>query len=416
MVSGNELDAYRQYIKHAGESLDLDSGTVKALSTPDRVLESTLTIRMEDGRTRNLSAFRSQFDNSRGPYKGGVRYHPTVSRDDVVALSGLMAVKTAVTGIPYGGGKGGIAIDTSTFSAEELERVTRSYATEMRPIIGVDRDILAPDVNTGPHEMNLIKDTYETLENTTEPGVVTGKSISSGGSKGRVEATGRGVFFTVREAFDHLDTDLRGKTVAIQGFGNVGIYAAQNLTQAGAKIVAVSDTEGGVYDESGLEVAQLRSTKSENESVVSAGIGSRISNEALLTLDVDLLIPAALEDAITTDNVDSISADVIVEGANSPITVPADLALRERDCLVVPDVLANAGGVVVSYAEWVQNRQRRAWTDDQVDAELEKRIREGFTDVVKRKEADSLPDLRMAAYVIAIERIQQAMDEGGLWP
>lgn len=403
-------------IQRATDVMDIDPKMIEAISLPDRVLESTLTVQMEDGELENFTAFRSQFDNSKGPYKGGIRYHRDVTRREVMALSGWMAIKTALVGLPLGGGKGGIALDPSNYSESELERITRSYATEIRPIIGEDIDIPAPDVNTGQREMNWIKDTFETLERTTAPGVVTGKSLASGGSEGRVEATGRSVFYSSREAFNHIDRDLTDITVAIQGFGNVGKHAARLLSESGAQIIALSDSTGGIHSENGLDWERVLAKKRDKGSVIDSDYGDQITNEELLTLDVDLLIPAALEGALDARVASEVKADVIVEGANGPITDKADRLLSSSDHLIVPDILANAGGVIVSYLEWVQNRQRRNWSEERINSELEKRIVSTFDSLVETAENDPIPDLRTTAFVIAIDRIQRAANEKGEWP
>jgi glutamate dehydrogenase (NAD(P)+) len=334
----------------------------------------------------------------------------------VKALSGWMAYKCAVVDVPYGGGKGGIAIDPADYSEAELERITRAFATELRPLIGEDRDIPAPDVNTGQREMNWIKDTYETLENTTAPGVITGKALDSGGSEGRVEATGRSVALSAREAFDWLGRELAGATVAVQGYGNAGSIAARLLDDLGADVVAVSDSSGGIRDPEGLDPRDVKSHKAETGSVIGYSGSERITNEELLTLDVDCLVPAALENAVDGDLATDVEADLIVEAANGPLTPGADDVLAERDVHVVPDILANAGGVTVSYFEWVQNRQRFGWTEERVNEELERVITEAFDTLVDTYESNEVHNLRTAAYVVGIGRIVDAYDQAGSWP
>ncbi len=415
MASSNPLESLRAQIERAAKPLEISTGAFEGLSSPDRVLESTLEVEMDDGRIETFPAFRAQFNGSRGPYKGGIRYHPAVSREEVIALSGWMTFKTAVVGLPLGGAKGGISFAPSDYSTTELERITRSYAEEIRPLVGEDRDIAAPDVNTGQREMNWLKDTYETLERTTEPGVVTGKAIDSGGSAGRVEATGRSVQIATRKVFEHLDRNLRDATVAIQGFGNVGANAARLLHELGAKIVAVSDSSGGIFLESGLDPERIVAHKEAGNSVVDFELGDKVSNEDVLTMDVDVLIPAALEGAIDADLAPSVEADVIVEGANGPLTDAADQILRD-DCVIVRDILANAGGVIVSYLEWVQNRQRYYWSEEKVNSELEARIDRTFDSIVETEVDSDVPDLRTAAFTVAIERIRMAAMEKGVWP
>jgi glutamate dehydrogenase/leucine dehydrogenase len=376
-----------------------------------------LTVEMDDGSVEVFKAYRSQFNGDRGPYKGGIRYHPAVDRAEVKALSGWMVYKCAAVGIPYGGGKGGIRIDPHDYSAAELERVTRSFAKELRPIIGADRDIPAPDVNTGQREMNWIKDTYETLENTTEPGVITGKSLQSGGSAGRVEATGRSVMLVAREAFAHLGKEMDGATVAVQGYGNAGSVAAKLIEDLGADIVAVSDSSGGIHNPAGLDARHAKEFKMETGSVSGFdGATEEMTNDDLLTMDVDLLIPAALENAIDADLASDVQADVIVEAANGPLTPDADDVLTDSDVAVFPDILANAGGVTVSYFEWVQNRQRFSWTEERVNNELERVITEAFETLVEAYEENDVPNYRTAMYVVAIERVLQSAEESGIWP
>ncbi len=404
-------------IDQAAQYLDVDDGLIEHLKHPERVLETNLTVERDDGTIESVRAYRSQYDGSRGPYKGGIRYHPGVTRDEVKALSGWMVFKCATVDIPLGGGKGGIEIDPSEYSAAELERITRSFATELRPFIGEDQDIPAPDVNTGQREMNWIKDTYETLENTTSPGVITGKAPDSGGSAGRVEATGRSTMVAAREAFEYLGHDLEGATVAVQGYGNAGWNAAKFADQMGATVVAASDSSGGIYAADGLDPVAVRSHKDETGSVVEyPGAQESITNEELLTLDVDLLIPAALENAVDAELAEEISADVISEAANGPLTPGADEVLADKDVLIVPDILANAGGVTVSYFEWVQNRQRFYWDKERVNNELDATIVSAFDDLATAFEEHDLPTMRTAAYVVAIQRVLSAYKQAGTWP
>lgn len=416
--SGNPFSNLQEQIDDAAAHMDVSEGNLERLKHPERVLEMNLTVEMDEGQLEVFKAFRSQFNGDRGPYKGGIRYHPNVSRDEVKALSGWMVYKCAVVDIPYGGGKGGIIIDPREYSEAELERITRSFAKELRPIIGEDRDVPAPDVNTGQREMNWIKDTYETLENTTAPSVITGKSLDSGGSEGRVEATGRSTMLTAREAFSYLDRDIEGATVAVQGYGNAGAITAQLLqNELGASIVAVSDSSGAIYDPDGLDADAAKNFKNETGEVTGYGDATEmITNEELLTLDVDLLVPAALENAIDTDIAPDVQADVIAEAANGPVTPDADDILAKSDIVVLPDILANAGGVIVSYFEWVQNRQRFYWTEERVNDELEEVITEAFDSLIEVYVEKDLPSLRTAAYVVAIERVVRAFKQSGCWP
>ncbi|WP_135302207.1 Glu/Leu/Phe/Val family dehydrogenase [Haloarcula amylovorans] len=415
--SVNPFESFQEQVDEAAEYIDIDEGMLDRLKNPERILETNLSVEMDDGSIEVFRAYRSQFNGDRGPYKGGIRYHPNVSRDEVKALSGWMAYKTATAGIPLGGGKGGIVIDPSEYSESELERITRAFATELTPLIGEDSDIPAPDVNTGQREMNWIKDTYETLENTTEPGVITGKDISSGGSEGRVEATGRSTVIAAREAFDYLDKDIHRATVAVQGYGNAGWISAKLVEEMGATVVAVSDSSGGIYNEDGFDAVDAKIHKRETGSVTGfAGADEEITNEELLQLDVDLLIPAALENAITEEVAQGVQADVISEAANGPITPKGDDVLAEKDVLIVPDILANAGGVTVSYFEWVQNRQRFYWDEERVNNELEDIIVNQFDTLVDAYEEHGLPSMRVAAYVVAIQRVVDAAEQADVWP
>jgi glutamate dehydrogenase (NAD(P)+)/glutamate dehydrogenase (NADP+) len=414
----NPFESLQEQIDDAAAHMGVDDDVLERLKNPERILETNLSVELDDGSVGVFRAYRSQFNGDRGPYKGGIRYHPNVSRDEVKALSGWMVYKCATVDIPYGGGKGGIVIDPREYSEAELERITRAFATELRPMIGEDRDIPAPDVNTGQREMNWIKDTYETLENTTAPGVITGKAIDSGGSLGRVEATGRSTMLTAREAFEYLGKDLSSATVAVQGYGNAGSIAAKLLQDDhDATIVAVSDSSGGIYNPDGVDAHDVKAFKNETGSVTGyGGATEELTNEELLTLDVDLLVPAALENAIDRDLAAEVKADVIAEAANGPLTPDADDVLTEADVIVIPDILANAGGVTVSYFEWVQNRQRFYWAESRVNEELERHIVGAFDDLVECYEELSLPNFRTAAYVVALRRVLSASEEAGRWP
>ena len=413
----NPFESLQSQIDDAAAHLDVGDDVIERLKHPERVLETNLTVEMDDGTLERFTAFRSQFNGDRGPYKGGIRYHPNVTRDEVKALSGWMTYKTAIVDIPLGGGKGGIIIDPAEYSADELERITRAFAVELTPMIGVDQDIPAPDVNTGQREMNWIKDTYETLENTTEPGVITGKALDSGGSEGRVEATGRSTVIAAREAFEYLGRDIADATVAVQGYGNAGWIAAKLVEDLGATVVAVSDSSGGIYNEAGLDARAVKTFKNETGSVSGYDdADEELTNDELLTLDVDLLIPAALENAIDADLAQHVEADVISEAANGPVTPGGDEVLAGKDVLVVPDILANAGGVTVSYFEWVQNRQRFYWTETRVNEELEAIVVDAFDALTTAYEEHDLESFRTAAYVVAIQRVVDAFEESGTFP
>jgi glutamate dehydrogenase/leucine dehydrogenase len=412
----NPFESLQEQIDDAAAYIDTSPDVIERLKHPERVLEANLAVEMDDGSIEVFDSYRSQFNGDRGPYKGGIRYHPGVTRDEVKALSGWMVYKCATVDIPFGGGKGGIALNPHQYSTSELERITRSFTEELRPIIGVDRDIPAPDVNTGQREMNWIKDTYETLERTTEPGVVTGKALDSGGSAGRVEATGRSVSFAAREVFDYFERDIENATVAIQGYGNAGSVAARLIDDLGADVVAASDSSGAAYDPDGLDTQALRDHKLKTGTVTGYENTETITNDELLTLGVDLLVPAALENAIDGDLAREAEADLVIEAANGPLTPEADDVFTERGVPVVPDILANAGGVTVSYFEWVQNRGRHYWTEERVNTELERLIVEAFDALTDAYETHDLPNLRTAAYVVAIRRVASAYQQGGNWP
>jgi len=413
----NPFESFQEQVRDAAAMIDLSADTLERLLYPERVLELHLAVEMDDGSVEVFDAYRSQFNGDRGPYKGGIRYHSGVTRDEVMALSGWMVYKCASVNIPYGGGKGGIKLDPAAYSESELERITRAYATELRPIVGEDRDIPAPDVNTGQREMNWFKDTYETLENTTAPGVVTGKAIESGGSEGRVEATGRSVMLATREALSYLDRDVEGATVAVQGYGNAGSVAAKLLDDLGATVVAASDSSGAIYAADGFDARDAKRHKTETGALSGyEGADEERTNEELLTMDVDVLVPAALENAIDEDLAQEVQADLIVEAANGPLTPDADDVLADRDVHVVPDILANAGGVTVSYFEWVQNRERFPWTEQRVNEQLERYIVDAFDEMIDAYERSDAPNFRTAMYTVALERVVQAAEESGNWP
>lgn len=405
-MNHNPLHNFEEQVREAAKYTDLSPQEVEVLQSPERRLETTLSVKI-DGSYEVFDAYRCQFNGARGPYKGGLRYHPDVNSDEVTALAGWMTYKCAIVDIPYGGGKGGISIDPSEYSESDLESITRAFATELRPFIGENKDIPAPDVNTGRREMNWLRDEYERLEGTTEPGVITGKSLSHGGSEGRLEATGRSTAIATREALNYTGTGIEGATVAIQGFGNAGTHAARIVDGMGADVVAVSDSSGGIIDSEGLDVEAVIQTK-KTEGEVTAHSNSTISNSDVLTADVDVLIPAALENSIDAQLAPAVRADVIVEAANGPLTPGADEVFEDADILVVPDILANAGGVTVSYFEWVQNRQRYYWDKETVNTRLEDKITASFDTLIETYEETESPTLRKTAYAIALERVADA--------
>jgi len=389
------------------------------LRYPERELKVSIPILMDDGSTKVFEGFRVQYSGLRGPYKGGIRYHQDVNDDEVKALSAWMAIKCAVVNVPYGGGKGGIKVNPSTLSENELTRLTRRFTAMIAPIIGPDIDIPAPDVGTTANIMATIVDTYSALKGHLVPGVVTGKPIEIGGSLGRNEATGRGVMLATREILKKLNIPIKGATVAVQGMGNVGSISAKLLHEQGCKIVAVSDVSGAIACDEGLDMVHLMSYLSTRGNLLkdynSPVKVKEISNAELLAYDCTILVPAALENQINENNMKDVKAKVITEGANGPISAPADKYLAEKGVVIVPDVLANAGGVVVSYFEWVQNLQRLAWSLDKVNEELEQIMVNAFEEVyaISKEYNESL---RTGAYMVAIKRLVTAWRLRGMFP
>ena len=409
------LQATMDQMEAAARKLELDPGLFKIMMSPKRILTVSIPVRRDDGSIDVFKGFRVQHNLTRGPAKGGIRYHPEVDIDEVIALAILMTWKCAVVDIPYGGAKGAVICNPKELSPGELERLTRRFTSEISIIIGPEKDIPAPDVYTNPQVMAWIMDTFSMHHGFSVPAVVTGKPIEIGGSQGRKEATGRGVVFTIEEAASRLDINLAQCTAAIQGYGNVGSVAAADLSHLGCKIVAVSDTGGGIYNEDGLDLAGVNSFKQRTGSVAGFPEAKPVSNQELLIIDCDILVPAALENQITGENAPLIKARLVAEGANGPTTLKADGILFERGITVIPDILANAGGVVVSYFEWVQGLQNFYWTGDEVNAQLRRRIVESFREVYRIKEQQGV-SIRMAAYMLAMGRVSRAMELRGLYP
>lgn len=390
----------------AAEHMRLESEIQALLRSPYRELGVQIPVRMDNGKLALFHGYRVQHNAVRGPYKGGLRFHPEVDLNEVRSLAALMTWKTALVDIPFGGAKGGITCDPTKLSRAELQALTRGFTQKIDMALGVYRDIPAPDVNTNAQVMAWIMDEYGKRHGYT-PAIVTGKPINLGGSLGREEATGRGTMIITREACRAFGMDVKGARIAIQGFGNVGSWAARLLAEAGAKIVAVSDVFGGVWNERGLDINRVLEHRNETGSVVETAGTRAMSNDELLTLDVDVLIPAALGGAITRHNADAIQAKLVIEAANSPITPRADEMLRQRGICVIPDILVNAGGVTVSYFEWVQNLQQFNWTLGEVNDKLEERMVRAWRSVYAEHEACGLP-MRIAAYVIALQRVAEA--------
>ena len=388
----------------AARLISLEPGIWRILTQPKRQIVVSCPVQMDNGEIEVFTGYRVQYNVTLGPAKGGLRYHPDVTLDEVTALAAWMTWKCAIAQLPFGGAKGGVVCDPTRMSKRELEALTRRYVAEIVDAIGPEKDVPAPDVNTNEQVMAWFMDTYSMHVGHTETAVVTGKPVEMGGSLGRREATGRGVMFVTREAMRHLGLELTGARIAVQGFGNVGSVSADLLSKAGAKIVAVADWKGGVYNERGLDIAALLRHAAERKTVHGFDGGEPLTNEGLFELDVDVLIPAALENQITEDNAPSIRAKVLVEGANGPTTPAAHQMLHERGVFVVPDILANAGGVTTSYFEWVQNRHGYYWELDDVNARLEKKMVEAFQAVLNTSLKYKV-DMRTAAYIVAIARV-----------
>jgi glutamate dehydrogenase (NAD(P)+) len=403
-------------LREVAKIVGLDKGMHDILAQPKRILTVSIPTRMDNNEIHVFTGFRSQHNDALGPYKGGIRYHPQVSIDEVKALSMWMTWKCAIVNIPYGGGKGGIICNPKQMSNGELERMTRRYAYAIADIIGPRTDIPAPDVYTGGKEMSWIMDTYSALKgNFVQPEVITGKPLAVGGSLGRNEATGRGLSFTVREAAKKLGISLKAASVAIQGFGNAGQFAGQLLEEMGAKVVAISDSQGGILNENGLSVGSVRAHKEKTGSVVGFSGSRSISNEEILVTDCTILIPAALENQITKSNAAKVTAKLVAEAANGPTTPEADDILHSKKIMVIPDVLANAGGVTVSYFEWLQNLRREFWTEEQVNAMLDNKMTQAFSDVYDSYTKYQV-NMRMASIALAVSRVTDAIKMRGLWP
>ena len=414
-VADNAYDVALENFDTAADALGLDNDTREMIKFPERVLTVTVPVRMDDGHIRRFEAFRVQHSTARGPAKGGIRFHPQVTLDEVKALATWMTWKCAVVNIPFGGGKGGITCDPKHMSQGELERMTRRYTSAILPLIGPDQDIPAPDVYTNSQTMAWIMDTYSMTKGFTIPGVVTGKPICLGGSLGRNEATGRGVFYTIECACEHLGMSLKGATVAVQGFGNAGSIAAQLLHEAGAKIIAVSDSAGCIYNKDGLDVPELIHMKALVGHVSGFPGSEPIEPAALLALKCDILVPAALENAVTGENAAMVGATIIAEAANGPLTPAADRILEAKGAFVIPDILCNAGGVTVSYFEWVQDEQHLFWEAQDVYNRLEKVMKIAFRDVLKIH-IERTVSMRVAANMLGIGRVAEAIHLRGIYP
>lgn len=406
-------EATQYYFNKAADKLGMPDPIRRLLLTPKRELSVQVAFERDNGEVETLIGYRVQHDNSRGPMKGGLRYHPSVDLDEVRALASLMTWKTAVVDLPYGGAKGGIAVDPKLYSRKEIERITRAFVDQIHDVVGPDTDIPAPDMGTNFEVMSWFRNQWEKYHG-FNPAVITGKPVEEYGARGREEATGRGVGITTIKMMQRLGRRAENTRVAIQGFGNVGSHAAKFLTEATFPIVAVSDVSAAYYDPKGLNVTELlRYTLSNKGSLHGYAGAQKIPSDDLLSLDVELLIPAALGDVITASNMKTIKAKTIIEAANGPISPEADDYLESQGVLILPDILANAGGVTVSYFEWVQNRQHYRWSLDRVRQELERTMTESFESVWQRSQQNQVT-LRTAAFMIALERVQRATELAGI--
>jgi glutamate dehydrogenase (NAD(P)+) len=403
-----------QQFNIAAAKLNLDANVAVRLRRPDRSLIVSVPIRMDDGRIRVFTGYRVQHNDVLGPFKGGVRYHPAVSLGEVSALAMWMTWKCSLVGLPLGGAKGGVTCDPAELSRQELQSMTRRYTAEILNFIGPDTDVPAPDMGTNEQVMAWIMDTYSQHKGHAVPEVVTGKPVDIGGTLGRRDATGRGVVYTIIEAAKHLGIDLSKCTAAVQGFGNVGSVVVKELANAGVKIIGVSDRTGGFYDSKGLPVDRLMELANNNHSLEGCPYGDKMTNADILELDCDILVPAALEMQITKENVGRLQCRILAEGANGPTTLEADRVIQERGIFLIPDILANAGGVVVSYFEWVQDLQNFFWTEEEVNKKLRDILTKAFHEVLSMSVLQKV-DMRLAALMIGIDRVARAMLWRGLY-
>lgn len=412
----NLYEAAQRQIDKTSKFLDVDAGIIEKLKYSKRELTVHFPVKMDDDSLRMFTGYRIQHNDVRGPSKGGIRYHPDVDLDEIRGLAMLMTWKAAVVNIPFGGAKGGVRCDPKEMSKRELENMTRRFTWELAPFIGPESDIPAPDVYTNPQVMAWIMDTYSILKGYSVPGVVTGKPLELGGSLGRHEATGKGVFIVAKEAAEANGIAIRGAKVVIQGCGNVGGIAAQYFQKAGASVVAISDSKGGLYNPKGLDLKAVLDCKTRYGCILGRQIdGEETTNEELLCIECDILVPAALENQITKENVSKLRCRLIAEGANGPVTPEADEILDDRGISVVPDILANAGGVTVSYFEWVQNLQELLWSEKEVSDRLSRILRQAFTEVLSMAKKERV-SLRQAAYILGVSRVAEATRLRGIYP
>jgi len=412
----NPLDVARKQIDIVGQYLDVDEGLLEKLKQTKRDVIVHFPVKMDDGSMRIYTGYRVVHSDTRGPAKGGIRYHPDVDLDEVRALAMWMTWKAAVVNIPFGGAKGAVQCNPKEMSLREIENMTRRFTWEISPLIGPESDIPAPDMYTNPQVMAWIMDTYSILKGYSVPGVVTGKPLEMGGSLGRLEATGKGVFITAREAARHLGLPMEGARVVIQGSGNVGGIAGQYFHRAGAKVIGISDSKGGLHNPGGLDIDRVLACKDRYQCLLSREVGGEdVTNEELLELECDILVPAALENQITGENAPRLRCRMVAEGANGPTTPDADAVFFDRGIFVVPDILANAGGVTVSYFEWVQNLQNLLWDEEEISKRLERIMTQAFAETLKIAEEKKV-HMRTAAYILGVGRVAKATELRGIYP
>lgn len=408
----NPYEIVKGLLKNSVQSLGLNEDVYRLLEKPIRVLEVSIPVRMDDGTIENFTGYRSQHTDILGPAKGGIRFHQNVNIDEVKALSMWMSLKSAILGLPFGGGKGGVIVDPRQLSERELESLSRGYIRAITPIVGPEKDIPAPDVNTNPQIMGWMLDEYDRLRGYNVPGFITGKPIVIGGSQGRVEATGRGVVISIVEAAKKLNIPIEGSTAAIQGFGNVGSRTAKFLYELGIKVVGITDVKGGIYKKDGIDIPALLEYVAESKTVVGFPDAETLDNDAWFGLPVDILVPAALENQITEKTAPAIQAKIVAEAANGPTTPTGGQILNEKGIFVIPDILCNSGGVTVSYFEWVQNNMGYYWEEEEVNAKLQEKMVAAFQYVYQMHENKQV-DMREAAYIVGVGRIAEAYKARG---
>ncbi|WP_018922732.1 Glu/Leu/Phe/Val family dehydrogenase [Salsuginibacillus kocurii] len=408
----NPLEIVHELLKDSVDDLKLDENIYHILKKPIRMLEVSIPVRMDNGDIHNYTGYRSQHLDIFGPTKGGIRFHPDVNTDEVKALSIWMSLKSAILNLPLGGGKGGVIVDPAELSDRELEELSRTYIRKLTPVIGPQKDIPAPDVNTNPRVMGWMMDEYDQLRGYNIPGMLTGKPLILGGSEGRLAATGRGVMLMVREAAKVLDMDLSQSTVALQGFGNVGSMTAKYLHELDVNVIGITDASGGITNENGIDIPELLDFLAEGNSLADYDKAEPLTNEELFKLPVDIFIPAAMENQITKDTAPHIQAKIVAEAANGPTTPEGNKILEEKDVFIIPDILCNAGGVTVSYFEWVQNEMNFYWKEEAINEKLEERMVEGFNNVLDMRNKENIR-MRKAAYMVGVKHIVKALKARG---